>query len=195
MFSQNWGKMPSKFQTLWALWQRVAQGWRLHLRQKVPHDCLNVCGNVFSNCLCGTCPASASLMLPTSASVFQRLLVFSSCLSFVFHNCHYFWFSKKKLCMLYGKWTECLYTVDPASFEAHKTNDKKATEEKMNKSVCCIKKNTSTLFWNLCFGLCCVFFNICFMDFTSWWFNLIDLLLYSCLYCDTDSCNKYIWLY
>ncbi|XP_076134921.1 oxysterol-binding protein-related protein 1 isoform X2 [Alosa pseudoharengus] len=42
--------------------------------------------------------------------------------------------SKKKLCMLYGKWTECLYTVDPATFEAHKTNDKKAAEEKSNKS-------------------------------------------------------------
>lgn len=38
--------------------------------------------------------------------------------------------------MLYGKWTECLYTVDPASFEAYKTNDKKAAEEKTNKSVC-----------------------------------------------------------
>uniref|UniRef100_A0A3Q3FZR4 Oxysterol-binding protein n=1 Tax=Labrus bergylta TaxID=56723 RepID=A0A3Q3FZR4_9LABR len=28
--------------------------------------------------------------------------------------------SKKKLCAIYGKWTECLYTVDPASFEATK---------------------------------------------------------------------------
>uniref|UniRef100_W5LF97 Oxysterol-binding protein n=1 Tax=Astyanax mexicanus TaxID=7994 RepID=W5LF97_ASTMX len=38
--------------------------------------------------------------------------------------------SKKKVCMLYGKWTECMYTVDPATFEAHKKNDKKVTEEK-----------------------------------------------------------------
>ncbi|KAF7659106.1 hypothetical protein LDENG_00003180 [Lucifuga dentata] len=38
--------------------------------------------------------------------------------------------SKKKLCALYGKWTECLYVVDPAAFEGHKRNDKKATEEK-----------------------------------------------------------------
>ncbi|XP_066503600.1 oxysterol-binding protein-related protein 1 isoform X2 [Hoplias malabaricus] len=38
--------------------------------------------------------------------------------------------SKKKVCMLYGKWTECMYTVDPATYEAHKKNDKKASEEK-----------------------------------------------------------------
>uniref|UniRef100_A0A3Q3MKR6 Oxysterol-binding protein n=1 Tax=Mastacembelus armatus TaxID=205130 RepID=A0A3Q3MKR6_9TELE len=38
--------------------------------------------------------------------------------------------SKKKLCALYGKWTECLYVVDPAAFEAHKKNDKKGVEEK-----------------------------------------------------------------
>uniref|UniRef100_A0A8D0H8X2 Oxysterol-binding protein n=1 Tax=Sphenodon punctatus TaxID=8508 RepID=A0A8D0H8X2_SPHPU len=40
--------------------------------------------------------------------------------------------SKKKLCALYGKWTECLYSVDPATFEAYKKNDKKNTEEKKN---------------------------------------------------------------
>uniref|UniRef100_A0A8C4JAX8 Oxysterol-binding protein n=1 Tax=Dromaius novaehollandiae TaxID=8790 RepID=A0A8C4JAX8_DRONO len=38
--------------------------------------------------------------------------------------------SKKKLCALYGKWTECLYCVDPATFEAYKKNDKKNAEEK-----------------------------------------------------------------
>ncbi|TRY94399.1 hypothetical protein DNTS_027940 [Danionella cerebrum] len=38
--------------------------------------------------------------------------------------------SKKKVCMLYGKWTECMYIVDPAAFETHKKNDKKASEEK-----------------------------------------------------------------
>ncbi|KAM9260932.1 oxysterol-binding protein-related protein 1 isoform 2-T3 [Cariama cristata] len=38
--------------------------------------------------------------------------------------------SKKKLCALYGKWTECLYSVDPATFEAYKKNDKKNAEEK-----------------------------------------------------------------
>ncbi|XP_004635861.1 oxysterol-binding protein-related protein 1 [Octodon degus] len=40
--------------------------------------------------------------------------------------------SKKKLCALYGRWTECLYSVDPATFEAYKKNDKKNTEEKKN---------------------------------------------------------------
>ncbi|XP_014913415.1 oxysterol-binding protein-related protein 1 isoform X2 [Poecilia latipinna] len=38
--------------------------------------------------------------------------------------------SKKKLCALYGKWTESLYVVDPAAFEAHKKSDKKGAEEK-----------------------------------------------------------------
>lgn len=38
--------------------------------------------------------------------------------------------SKKKLCALYGKWTECLYVVEPATFETHKKNDKKGAEEK-----------------------------------------------------------------
>uniref|UniRef100_A0A8C6PFJ9 Oxysterol-binding protein n=1 Tax=Nothobranchius furzeri TaxID=105023 RepID=A0A8C6PFJ9_NOTFU len=38
--------------------------------------------------------------------------------------------SKKKLCALYGKWTECLYVVDPAAFEAHKKSDKKSGEER-----------------------------------------------------------------
>ncbi|XP_045908692.1 oxysterol-binding protein-related protein 1-like isoform X2 [Micropterus dolomieu] len=38
--------------------------------------------------------------------------------------------SKKKLCAIYGKWTECLYTVDPATFEAHKKTDKKNADEK-----------------------------------------------------------------
>uniref|UniRef100_A0A672H2Z1 Oxysterol-binding protein n=1 Tax=Salarias fasciatus TaxID=181472 RepID=A0A672H2Z1_SALFA len=45
--------------------------------------------------------------------------------------------SKKKLCALYGKWTECLYVVDPAGFEAHKKNDKKGTEEKRGSKASC----------------------------------------------------------
>ncbi|XP_074063430.1 oxysterol-binding protein-related protein 1 isoform X2 [Macrotis lagotis] len=44
--------------------------------------------------------------------------------------------SKKKLRALYGKWTECLYSVDPATFEACKKNDKKnADEKKSSKQV------------------------------------------------------------
>ncbi|XP_029905484.1 oxysterol-binding protein-related protein 1 isoform X2 [Myripristis murdjan] len=45
--------------------------------------------------------------------------------------------SKKKLTALYGKWTECLYVVDPAAFEAHKRNDKKGTEEKKSSKQGC----------------------------------------------------------
>nr|XP_057929022.1 oxysterol-binding protein-related protein 1 isoform X3 [Doryrhamphus excisus] len=42
--------------------------------------------------------------------------------------------SKKKLCALYGKWTECLYVVDPAAMEAHRKNDRKGAEGKNKKS-------------------------------------------------------------
>uniref|UniRef100_A0A8D3DJL6 Oxysterol-binding protein n=1 Tax=Scophthalmus maximus TaxID=52904 RepID=A0A8D3DJL6_SCOMX len=45
--------------------------------------------------------------------------------------------SKKKLCALYGKWTECLYVVDPAAFEAHKKNGKKGSEEKKGSKAGC----------------------------------------------------------
>ncbi|KAF7706665.1 hypothetical protein HF521_019919 [Silurus meridionalis] len=38
--------------------------------------------------------------------------------------------SKKKICAIYGKWTECLYAVDPATFDLHKKADKKNVEEK-----------------------------------------------------------------
>uniref|UniRef100_A0A8C6CUK7 Oxysterol-binding protein n=1 Tax=Moschus moschiferus TaxID=68415 RepID=A0A8C6CUK7_MOSMO len=43
--------------------------------------------------------------------------------------------SKKKLCTLYGKWTECLYSVDLATFDAYQKKDKKNTEEKNSKQV------------------------------------------------------------
>lgn len=46
--------------------------------------------------------------------------------------------SKKKLCALYGKWTECMYIVDPAAFEAHKRNDKQVAEEKKGSKPVCI---------------------------------------------------------
>uniref|UniRef100_A0A4W5QF25 Oxysterol-binding protein n=1 Tax=Hucho hucho TaxID=62062 RepID=A0A4W5QF25_9TELE len=39
--------------------------------------------------------------------------------------------SKKKVCSLYGKWTECMYIVDSAAMEAHKRSGKR-TEEKKN---------------------------------------------------------------
>ncbi|XP_072008157.1 oxysterol-binding protein-related protein 1 isoform X2 [Engystomops pustulosus] len=40
--------------------------------------------------------------------------------------------SKKKLSSLYGKWTECLYSIDPAGFETFKKNDKKNGDDKKN---------------------------------------------------------------
>ncbi|KAM8966778.1 oxysterol-binding protein-related protein 1 isoform 2-T2 [Pelodytes ibericus] len=40
--------------------------------------------------------------------------------------------SKKKLCCLYGKWTECLYCIDPSMFESSKKNDRKNGDDKKN---------------------------------------------------------------
>ncbi|XP_047443625.1 oxysterol-binding protein-related protein 1 isoform X2 [Mugil cephalus] len=45
--------------------------------------------------------------------------------------------SKKKLCALYGKWTECLYVIDIAAFEAHKKNDKKGADDKKGSKASC----------------------------------------------------------
>ncbi|XP_061594011.1 oxysterol-binding protein-related protein 1 isoform X5 [Cololabis saira] len=45
--------------------------------------------------------------------------------------------SKKKVCALYGKWTECLYVVNPAAFESHKKHDKKGAEEKKASKADC----------------------------------------------------------
>ena len=42
--------------------------------------------------------------------------------------------SKKKLCVIYGKWTECMWSVDPQTYEAHKKSDKKG-ESKKQKNV------------------------------------------------------------
>ncbi|KAM8947346.1 oxysterol-binding protein-related protein 2 isoform 2-T2 [Pelodytes ibericus] len=41
--------------------------------------------------------------------------------------------NKKKLCMIYGKWTECLWSVDPATYEAYKKSEKRGTEQKKTK--------------------------------------------------------------
>lgn len=38
--------------------------------------------------------------------------------------------NKKKLCMIYGKWTECLWSVDPSTYEAYKKSEKKGGEPK-----------------------------------------------------------------
>uniref|UniRef100_A0AAQ4Q6A3 Oxysterol-binding protein n=1 Tax=Gasterosteus aculeatus aculeatus TaxID=481459 RepID=A0AAQ4Q6A3_GASAC len=38
--------------------------------------------------------------------------------------------SKKKLCAIYGKWTESLYAVDPVTFDSHKKTDKKSSDER-----------------------------------------------------------------
>ena len=38
--------------------------------------------------------------------------------------------SKKKRRMLYGKWTECLYGVEPKVYEANKKSEKKSDAKK-----------------------------------------------------------------
>ncbi|XP_063320253.1 oxysterol-binding protein-related protein 2-like [Pelmatolapia mariae] len=38
--------------------------------------------------------------------------------------------SKKKLAVIYGKWTECMWSVDPQAYEAHKKSEKKGDNKK-----------------------------------------------------------------
>uniref|UniRef100_A0A8C6TCR4 Oxysterol-binding protein n=1 Tax=Neogobius melanostomus TaxID=47308 RepID=A0A8C6TCR4_9GOBI len=38
--------------------------------------------------------------------------------------------SKKKHCMIYGKWTECMWSVDPQSYETHKKSERKRDHKK-----------------------------------------------------------------
>uniref|UniRef100_A0A8C8J8X8 Oxysterol-binding protein n=1 Tax=Oncorhynchus tshawytscha TaxID=74940 RepID=A0A8C8J8X8_ONCTS len=38
--------------------------------------------------------------------------------------------SKKKLCVIYGKWTECMWSVDPQTYESNKKAEKKADSKK-----------------------------------------------------------------
>lgn len=43
--------------------------------------------------------------------------------------------SKKKHCVIYGKWTECLWSVDPQAYEAHKKSEKKGDKKSKNVSL------------------------------------------------------------
>lgn len=43
-------------------------------------------------------------------------------------------FSKKKHCVIYGKWTECMWSVDPQAYEAHKKSEKKGDKKQKNVS-------------------------------------------------------------
>ncbi|TKS77262.1 Oxysterol-binding protein-related protein 2 [Collichthys lucidus] len=38
--------------------------------------------------------------------------------------------SKKKHCVIYGKWTECMWSVDPQAYEAHKKSERKGDNKK-----------------------------------------------------------------
>ncbi|RVE70222.1 hypothetical protein OJAV_G00062870 [Oryzias javanicus] len=38
--------------------------------------------------------------------------------------------NKKKHCVIYGKWTECMWSVDPQAYETHKKTDKKGDHKK-----------------------------------------------------------------
>lgn len=65
------------------------------------------------------------------------LLLFVVCLFCFFAPCLC---SKKKHCVIYGKWTECMWSVEPQAYEAHKKAEKKG-DNKKHKNVrsvrCC----------------------------------------------------------
>ncbi|KAK1156121.1 oxysterol-binding protein-related protein 2-like isoform X1 [Acipenser oxyrinchus oxyrinchus] len=41
--------------------------------------------------------------------------------------------NKKKLCMIYGKWTECMWSVDPSTYDSFKKSEKKWVEPRKPK--------------------------------------------------------------
>uniref|UniRef100_A0A4W3J985 Oxysterol-binding protein n=1 Tax=Callorhinchus milii TaxID=7868 RepID=A0A4W3J985_CALMI len=43
--------------------------------------------------------------------------------------------SKKKVCVIYGKWTECLWCIDINTYETHRKNDKRGGEQKKAKET------------------------------------------------------------
>ncbi|XP_075882281.1 oxysterol-binding protein-related protein 2-like isoform X1 [Nelusetta ayraudi] len=43
--------------------------------------------------------------------------------------------SKKKHCVIYGKWTECMWSVEPQAYEAHKKAEKKGDNKKHKNDV------------------------------------------------------------
>lgn len=61
--------------------------------------------------------------------------------------------SKKKHCVIYGKWTECMWSVDPQAYEAHKKSEKKGDNKKQKnvraKTECCDVRS-----FNLKLSLC-----------------------------------------
>lgn len=45
--------------------------------------------------------------------------------------CH----SKKKLFMIYGKWTECLWGIDPSSYESFKKHERRGDHQRKARLV------------------------------------------------------------
>uniref|UniRef100_A0A3B5KYG6 Oxysterol-binding protein n=1 Tax=Xiphophorus couchianus TaxID=32473 RepID=A0A3B5KYG6_9TELE len=43
--------------------------------------------------------------------------------------------NKKKLCVIYGKWTECMWSIDPQEYEIYKKSDKKGDKSKKNEEL------------------------------------------------------------
>ncbi|VTJ92235.1 Hypothetical predicted protein, partial [Marmota monax] len=39
-------------------------------------------------------------------------------------------YSKKKLFMIYGKWTECLWGIDPSSYESFKKQERRGDHQR-----------------------------------------------------------------
>lgn len=55
------------------------------------------------------------------------------------HLVSFFLSSKKKHCVIYGKWTECMWSVDPHAYDAHKKAEKKGDNKKhKNVSSVCV---------------------------------------------------------
>uniref|UniRef100_A0A6Q2ZPC1 Oxysterol-binding protein n=1 Tax=Esox lucius TaxID=8010 RepID=A0A6Q2ZPC1_ESOLU len=47
--------------------------------------------------------------------------------------------SKKKRCVIYGKWTECMWSVDPQAYESNRKAEKKGELKKLKSQVDCFQ--------------------------------------------------------
>lgn len=80
----------------------------------------------------------------TISSLQLHLQLFMSCpfapFPATFSYCRFhlpFLSSKKKLAVIYGKWTECMWSVDPQAYEAHKKSEKKGDNKKQKNVRTC----------------------------------------------------------
>lgn len=115
-----------------------------------------------------------SCLLNVSQLILPTIYIFFLLPLFYFFFFFCFLSSKKKLCIIYGKWTECMWSVDPQAYEAHKTSEKKGDNQKTKKNV---RPNfVATFFFLNCENNFVFSFCLAVLNYTS--FSLLCVLNY-----------------